>query len=630
MGELEDNSVHLVVTSPPYFNAPFDYPDLFKSYDEFLTLMRNVAKELRRVLDKGRIACFVCDDTLIEGKKYPVVADITKIFIEEGFRYRDKIIWIKPEGYIRISRRSGVLIQHPYPMYYYPDNLQESILIFQNGDFCYSEIPKAKREKSKINMEEWSEGKWYLTTWNITNVLPFNNRLEKGIAAFPDEIPYRLIKLFSYQGETIIDPFMGSGTTLKIAQELGRKCVGYEIDIELLEIVKEKLGLTKQTKLFIPKFDIIIRDDIKHLRTELQRRVKGEVFMDISAKITGMKYTPLMCKKLNTFDFEDLDEALSKEATFLLEFGDEHKVAVSWWVSAKRTRSYPYTRVYDSLAFSGKKVTIIPIVKDEGADGDRDFLQWDTVSLMSLLGVFVIICYYKDASLNPRYPNKITNQRYDVDNLKNEIKKLMSYQSDALHWNLSQLEKAGEIGEKALESYIRISNKLGVNMHSLDSARKRIQKLLEGKEAFLSLSRELAAKAQKRELVTKQPKEKLKGTKATVTIRNYLGGEYFFTADEVEKSENALLLIEGKHTKSKSLPSLGDIKDGLLRMILLTNLEEVKIEENEFNPEPILKLTTGNAFSAKSATKAEKEVLDLLKKESMFNGFRVSLNGQYL
>jgi len=275
MSELDSKSVHLVVTSPPYFNAPFDYPDLFKDYNQYLKLIRNVAIELRRVLDKGRIACFVCDDTLIKGKKYPVVADITKIFIEENFKYRDKIIWVKPEGYIRISRRSGVLIQHPYPMYYYPDNLQESILIFQNGDFDYGKIPKEKKEESKINVKEWSEGKWYLSVWNITNVLPINNRLEKGIAAFPEEIPYRLIKLFSYEGETVLDPFMGSGTTLKVAHNLRRKCVGYEIDVELLEVVKEKLGLT-QRRLFRQnsEFEIIIREDARHLRTELQKRVK--------------------------------------------------------------------------------------------------------------------------------------------------------------------------------------------------------------------------------------------------------------------------------------------------------------------------------------------------------------------
>ncbi|MGB9659991.1 MAG: DNA methyltransferase, partial [Nitrososphaerales archaeon] len=111
------------VTSPPYFNAPFDYPGLFKDYDEFLDLMRGVAKELRRVLAPGRIACFVTQDVRIKGGLYPVVADINRIMMEEGFTYYDRIIWRKPEGYIRISCRSGVQIQHPYPMYFYPDNI---------------------------------------------------------------------------------------------------------------------------------------------------------------------------------------------------------------------------------------------------------------------------------------------------------------------------------------------------------------------------------------------------------------------------------------------------------------------------------------------------------------------------
>lgn len=277
MKELKKNSVHLVVTSPPYFNAPFDYPDMFKTYREFLTMIGNVAKELKRVLDNGRIACFVCDDTLIEGTKYPVVADITKIFFNKGFKYRERITWVKPEGYIRISRRSGVLIQHPYPMYYYPDNLQESILIFQKGDFDYNKILEESKEKSKIDLEEWNKNKWYLSVWNITNVLPVNNRLEKGIAAFPDEIPYRLIKLYSYKGETVLDPFMGSGTTLKVARNLERKAVGYEIDVELLPIVKEKLCITQKRLLEShPEFEIIVRDDVKHLRTQLQSKVESK------------------------------------------------------------------------------------------------------------------------------------------------------------------------------------------------------------------------------------------------------------------------------------------------------------------------------------------------------------------
>jgi DNA modification methylase len=277
MRELEDGSVQLIITSPPYFNAPFDYPDLFESYEAYMEKMRKVAREMWRVLQEGRIACIVCDDTLIDGKKYPVVADLTRIYVEEGFNYRDKIIWVKPEGYIRISRRSGVVLQHPYPMYYYPDNIQETILIFQKGKFDYKSVSEEKRELSKLDVEEYQKNKWYLTIWEITNVLPIKNRLEEGIAAFPEEIPYRLIKLFSYIGETILDPFMGSGTTNRVSAKLGRNSVGYEIDLELLEVVKAKMGLSKDLLFGVDyEVEIIVRDDARHLRTFLQEKVANK------------------------------------------------------------------------------------------------------------------------------------------------------------------------------------------------------------------------------------------------------------------------------------------------------------------------------------------------------------------
>jgi DNA modification methylase len=288
MGELEDGSVQLVITSPPYFNAPFDYPDLFESYEAYLEKMRRVAREIRRVLQEGRIACIVCDDTLIDGKKYPVVADLTRIYMEEGFNYRDKIIWVKPEGYIRISRRSGVILQHPYPMYYYPDNIQETILIFQKGKFDYKSISEERRELSKLDVEGYQKNKWYLTIWEITNVLPIKNRLEEGIAAFPEEIPYRLIKLFSYIGETILDPFMGSGTTNRVSAKLGRNSVGYEIDLELLEVVKAKMGLSKDLLFGVDyEVEIIVREDARHLRTFLQEKVANKTSVKDIAQSAG-------------------------------------------------------------------------------------------------------------------------------------------------------------------------------------------------------------------------------------------------------------------------------------------------------------------------------------------------------
>jgi len=352
--------------------------------------------------------------------------------------------------------------------------------------------------------------------------------------------------------------------------------------------------------------------------------------MDIIAKITGIKYTPFLCRKLNVFNLKDINEAISKDATFILKVDDKSQIAISWWVSAKRTRSYPYARVYDSLFFSGKKATIIPILKDEGKEGDRDFLQWDTVSLMSLLGTYVIIGYYNDAIPSSRYKNKITEQRFDTNFIKNEIINLMSYQSDALHWNLSQIDNVGEIGKKALQSYAKISKKLRIEMHSMKSAEKRIQELMKGKESFMDLSRNLAHKAQQRESITIQPKEKLRGSKSSITIKNYLGGLYYFTSDEVEIKNNEIFLIEAKHTEKNNIPSIGDIKDGLIKMILFTNLEDVKVSNRNYKHFPILKLTTNGSFKIDKLNNSQKELLTLLTKEAKMNGFKVMIDKKFL
>lgn len=261
MQEIPDNSVHLVVTSPPYYNAPFDYKDLFNSYQQYLGVLRNMAKEAFRVLAEGRIFVLNIDDMLVNGEKFPIVADATKIFQEMGFKYRDRIIWKKPDGYLRISRRSGVLLKNPYPMYFYPDNLLESIIIFQKGKFDYKSIPKEMREKSKVDITEFQQNKWFMTLWGMNNVMP-GSPLEKDIAAFPEELPYRAIKLFSHVGETILDPFSGSGTTMKIARQLGRNSIGIEIKKELVPTIKKKTGFAEQKQLNNEdNFEVITRKD---------------------------------------------------------------------------------------------------------------------------------------------------------------------------------------------------------------------------------------------------------------------------------------------------------------------------------------------------------------------------------
>jgi site-specific DNA-methyltransferase (adenine-specific)/site-specific DNA-methyltransferase (cytosine-N4-specific) len=279
MKEVDSNSIHLIVTSPPYYNAPFDFPNLFNSYDEFLKLLKNVGKELIRVLKPGRYACFVTQDVRIEGKLYPIVSDLIRIMVYDiGFEYQDKIIWKKPEGYIRISRRSGVIIQHPYPMYYYPDNIYEEIVVFKKpGEFDRSSIIAEIKEKSKINISRFQNEKWYLSVWDIKNVLP-HEKWSKYTAAFPEQLIERLVMLYSYYRETVLDPFLGTGTTCLVAKKLGRNCIGYEIDLELKEAIEERLGL-KQGSLTLEAInvEIIIRDDAKRLRTQLRNEIEKKI-----------------------------------------------------------------------------------------------------------------------------------------------------------------------------------------------------------------------------------------------------------------------------------------------------------------------------------------------------------------
>lgn len=342
--------------------------------------------------------------------------------------------------------------------------------------------------------------------------------------------------------------------------------------------------------------------------------------MDIRAEINKLEYKPFLCRSLELVDIIDLAKGMSSYSSFLLQVDHHNLFAVSWWVSAKRTRSYPFARVYDTLSFSGKKVTIIPIYKDEGADGDRDFLQWDTLSLMSLLQIYVIIGYYRSAEKSERFDNKITKQKFDYEYIIGQINRLLNFQSDALHWNLLQADLAPTIAHMAVEAYERLSYTSGVKMHSSQSILKRIEKISLGGEDFKRTSRNQARLAQTREVGVVQPKEKINdGKKATITINNYLGGQYYLTIDEARTNNGDLFLVECKHSKSGVFPSINDIKDGLIKMILFTNLENVHVENKRYQPKPILKLTS-NSRREHSFTKNDQyKKLMLEAKSNHFN-----------
>ena len=340
--------------------------------------------------------------------------------------------------------------------------------------------------------------------------------------------------------------------------------------------------------------------------------------MEIKATITKIHYTVKLAEQLQKIELTDFN--INDAPTACLVTDGKASFAISKWVSPKRTRSYPYERVYNTLNIS-RKVTVIPIVKDEGAAGDRDYIQWDTVSLMSLLDVFVIFAYYDKAD---KAGQKITNQQFDNDYVLEQINAISTFHSSALHWNLDQLkEKFDGLLKKVKTSYSNIEIETGVKLHGLDGIDKFREKIDKDVDIFMTFSRQKAKDAQAREFVTFQPKEALiTATKAKVTITNYLGGQYFFTVDEVKIEGNKLYLIEGKHTKNGLLPSKSDVKDGLLKMILYSNLSEVFIE-NPYQTFPVLELTStkikGMIDSNDTVLKVEKFLIDNTFSESQIN-----------
>jgi len=364
--------------------------------------------------------------------------------------------------------------------------------------------------------------------------------------------------------------------------------------------------------------------------------------MDIKGRITGITYKVSTSETLNIINIRDFN--INESPAFCLVKDGTNSFALSKWVSPKRTRSYPYERVYNTLN-SSKKITIIPIVKDEGAKGDRDFIQWDTVSLMSLLDVFVVFAYYEKAEINPRFENKITNQQFDNEYIISKIKEIEQYHSSALHWNLNELKNnLHEIIDKAKICYSKIEIDLGVKLHNFNGLDNFKEKIGKEVETFMQFSREKAEKAQTREMLTTQPKESLSTlTKARICITNYLGGEYYFTVDEILIEKDIIYLIESKHSVNSILPSKGDIKDGLLKMILYSNLCEVEVNGVKMKNKAVLKLTSnkiereisskneiwdrGDLMLINNFSQEQMRFINDLIDEAEENGFEVKIGG---
>ncbi|MBK9016884.1 MAG: site-specific DNA-methyltransferase [Saprospiraceae bacterium] len=234
MSEIPDGSVHLMITSPPY-NANKDY-DEDLSLSEYLGFLKNAFAETYRVLVPGGRACINLAN--LGRKPYiPLTSHIVLLMQEIGFIMRGEIIWDKGASSTS-STAWGSWQSASNPIL---RDVHEYILIFSKGDYKRHLTKKEKTEKlSTISRDEFLE--WTKTIWQMNAE---SARRVGHPAPFPLELPHRLIQLYSFQTDVVLDPFMGSGTTALAALRSGRKFVGYEIVEEYVELARKRIAAFK-------------------------------------------------------------------------------------------------------------------------------------------------------------------------------------------------------------------------------------------------------------------------------------------------------------------------------------------------------------------------------------------------
>ena len=246
MRSVADASVHLVVTSPPYWqlkdyggDGQIGFDDSYESYINNLNL---VWQECHRVLRGGCRLCVNIGDQFARSVYYgrykviPIRTEIIRFCETIGFDYMGAVIWQKV---ITSNTTGGATVMGSYP---YPNNGilkldYEFILLFKKLGDC-RKVAKAVKEESKMSKEEWNT--YFHGHWNFRG-----EKQDKHLAMFPLELPRRLIKMFSFVGDTVLDPFLGSGTTCLAAMNLRRNSLGYEVNEAFLPVIERKLGVSE-------------------------------------------------------------------------------------------------------------------------------------------------------------------------------------------------------------------------------------------------------------------------------------------------------------------------------------------------------------------------------------------------
>jgi len=252
LSKLDEGCVNLTITSPPYRNA-IDYsmhvkhgnnPEknyrgkLTVSVSEYIKDMVKTFEEIKRVTVPGGYCCIIIANEINHGTLEPLPAILTAELCKKGWYLHEEIIWHKVTGG---ANRAGSFVQHPYPSYFRANIMHEKILVMRKGK---NKLRKMTYAFKDLNEEIiWKE--IANSVWHIAPVPP--GYLEHP-CPFPEEIPFRLINLFSYEDDVVLDPFNGAGQTTKMAKLLKRKFIGIDIQKKYVDYAIKRLDEKPQLR----------------------------------------------------------------------------------------------------------------------------------------------------------------------------------------------------------------------------------------------------------------------------------------------------------------------------------------------------------------------------------------------